>query len=95
MPLTLTPSHIAAVHKGFKRLGQAPPAGYNPQQIQYARQIGYKVPHNYRPGNGLLNNQVPNNVTQINANRQSQTIINSSGIKRRQRKSRKTRKSRK
>jgi len=95
MPVSLTPSHRAAVHKGFKRLAKAPPAGYNPEQVLYARQLGYKVPNNYRPGNGLLNSQIPNNITQNNANRQSHVIINSSGIKRRRRKSRKTRKSRK
>jgi len=95
MPLTLTPSHIAAIHTGFKRLGKAPPTGYNPEQLIYARQHGYKVPNNYRPGNGLLNSQIPNNMTNSNNNRQHQRIINSSGIKRGQRKGRKTRKARK
>lgn len=58
MPLTLTPSHIEAVHKGFTRVGKAPPAGYSPEQILFARQYGYTIPNNYKPGSGLNQSQV-------------------------------------
>lgn len=98
MPITLTPAHIAAVHKGFTRNGKAPPAGYSPEQIQFARQRGYPIPINYKPGPGLINSQIKNNVS-TNNYRNSLKIYATSGINRgqmaRKRKQRKTRKNRK
>jgi hypothetical protein len=71
MNYTLTPAQIQAVRNGFTRVGKAPPAGYSPQQILLARQLGYPIPKDYRPGNGL--NKVGGRRTRKQRNQRNAT----------------------